>query len=322
VIVVPDTERRLRMNQGDPTEARIYYLAHFVARELRLFDEAGVNVEFIWSPPGDHLAKSGQVPAVLEGEADLTIGGPMVTMRMQAEGTARLLNFCAAVHANPWYLVAREPQPGFRWTDLIGRTVVDMANITTATLCFRWLLRQHGIAEDQLTIVAGSGDEPRDLESFRARRGDYLLHSLHTLGPSVTRGELVPILDLATATGYVPWSAYIALPQTVRERRAEFAAFTRAIAGALRWVNAHTGGEVASLISAYYPAYPAAALGDAISRYQAVNLWPRDALIPREEFERFRTILIDVGWFQVPVPYEDQVEASLAREATKALAER
>jgi NitT/TauT family transport system substrate-binding protein len=303
------------MNQGDPTESRVYYLPHFVARELGLFEQEGVQVDLVWAAPGDHLAKSGQVPAVLKGEAELTIGGPMVTMRMQADGTARLVNFCAAVHGNPWYLVARTAQPGFRWADLAGRTVVDMANITTASLCFRWLLRREGLTESQLAIEPGSGDESRDLERFRTGHGDYLLHSLHTLGPAIARGELVPVLDLARPTGHVPWSAYIALPETIAQRRAEFAAFTRAIAGALRWVNAHEGAEVAALVGAYYQGYPRAALAEAIARYQAVNLWPREPVIPRDEFERFRGILLDAGWLNRPVPYEDQVDVHLAAEA-------
>lgn len=311
----------LRMNQGDPTESRVYYLPHFVARDLGLFDRVGLSVEFVWSEKGDGLAHSGQIPAVERGEADLTIGGPMVTMRKQADEGRRIVNFCAAVRANPWYLVARQPQPDFHLADLAGKTVVDAANITTATLCFEWLLARAGI-DDQVRVVPGSGDAAGDMEAFLAGNADYLLHSLHVLGPFIAAGSLAPVQDLATPTGPVPWSAYIALPATIQARRTEFIAFTSALDGALRWINSHSGAAVAQLVSPNYPSLSLPALTDSIERYQALHLWPDSARIPREDFEHFRSILIDSGWLKAAVPYEDQVDTELANEAGRVYAER
>jgi NitT/TauT family transport system substrate-binding protein len=312
----------LRLNQGDPTESRVYFLPHFVAQQLGLFGGEGVDVEFIWSPPGEYLAKSGQIPAVLKGDAELTVGGPMVTMRMQAEGAARLVSVCGVVNRNPWYLAARGPEPNFKWSDLRDQTVIDVGNITTATLCFRWLLKQAGLSDSQVSLIPGSGDEERDLAAFCAGKGNYVLHSLHGLSPRLADGHLAPIMDLASPTGKVPWSTYIALPGTVSAREEEFAAFVRAMAGALRWVDTHTSVEIAALVGSDYPGYSPAGLLDAISRYKSVNLWSTDPLISREAFEHFRSILMDVGWFNVLVRYEDQVITSLATDARIALESR
>jgi NitT/TauT family transport system substrate-binding protein len=314
---MPDAPLSLRMNQGDPTESRIYYLPHYVAADLGLFEAAGVQVDFVWSPRADGLAHSGQVPAVERGEADLTIGGPMVTMRKLVDEGVRIVNFCAAVRANPWYLLGRRQEPDFRLTQLVGKTVVDVANITTATLCFRWLLARAGIA-DRVTVTPGSGDESHDLAVFGSGQGDYLLHSLHGAGPAIASGDLVPVQDLATPTGPVPWSAYIALPATLQARRREFLAFTRAIGEALAWVQTHDAADIARLVSGRYTSYPLVALMDSIARYKAVALWPDNTLIPRADFEHFCSILVESGWLGKPVRYEDQVDVEFATLAAAA----
>jgi NitT/TauT family transport system substrate-binding protein len=302
------------MNQGDPTESRVYYLPHFVARNLGFFERVGLRVDFVWAEGGDGLAHSGQVPAVERGEADLTIGGPMVTMRKQADEGKRIVNFCAAVRANPWFLVARQAEPDFQFADLAGKTVVDMANITTATLCFNWLLAHNGIA-DQVRVVPGCGDAATDLAAFADGRADYLLHSLHVLGALVATHDVAVVQALATPTGPVPWSAYIALPATIEAYRPAFVAFTSALDSALRWINQQSGAEIAQLVSPEYPSMSLAALTDTVDRYLALRLWPDGARIPREDFEHFRSLLIETGWLTWAVPYEDQVNTVLADEA-------
>lgn len=299
----------LRLNQG---VAGVFYLPHFVARELDTFRDEGLTVEILTSFYGR------QWPMLESGGADLTIGGPMRTMRLQAEEGKRLVNFCAAVRANPWYLVGRRPEPRFAWADLVGRTVIDFADAETPALCFRWLLQQHGIGPDQVTLLRGLGTAA-ELAAFRGGQGDYLMHSLHTAAPLAAAGEGTLIQELATPTGPVPWSAYAALPATLAARRAELEAFTRAITRALRWLATHPAGEVATLVARHYPAFTTPVLADAIGRYQATGLWPRDPLVPRADLEHFRTILLATGWLPRSVPYEDQVDPSFAAQAVAAL---
>jgi NitT/TauT family transport system substrate-binding protein len=305
-------ETKLRMNQGDPNQARVYYLPHFVAADLGLFQRESLDVEFVWVPG------LGQVPAVEQGLADLTIGGPMVTMQMRAEGKTHFHNFCAAVQANPWYLVSKEPQTGFTFRDLVGKTVIDMANIPTSTLALRWVLVQNGIRPESVNIEKGCGNEKQDIERLLSGEVDYLHHNLHTLGPKITIGEMWAVQDMANPTGNVPWSAYIAPPQTIAANPAGFQAFTNALARALRWIEAHSGREIAELVKSHYPHHSLEDLIEAVSRYKANGIWPRSTVIPESQYEHFRDILMATGWFSTPVPYEDQVEVTMATRADAA----
>jgi NitT/TauT family transport system substrate-binding protein len=313
------TSKPLRMNQGDPTEGRVYFLPHFVAAKLGYFTEEQVDVEFVWAPPGNYLAKSGQIPAVLAGEADFTVGGPMVTMRMQADGTARLMNFCALVQHNPWFLATREPTSGFKWSDLIGKTVLDVGGITTAALSLRWLLKRNGVDEAQVKIVETGTDDVQGIAKFLEGEGDYVFHSLHALGPYVADGKLFVAKALADDTGKVPWSAYIAKPETIAARAEEFDGFVRAIGRALKWVAEATPEAITDLVLDYYPGYPREGFMAVVAAYKAIDVWAPTPLIAEADFANFRGLLTDIGWISADIPYADQVPAAIAERAIAAI---
>ncbi len=148
----------LRLNLGDLSEARIYYAAHLIAEAYGFFAQEGVDVVCLRTASGGHSVWGGQVSAVLSGEADLCIGGPMVVMRMVQDGAAQLTCFCAAVAGNPWALAALEDAEGFSLADLAGRRVIDSGRVGTATMSFRTLIAEAGLAEGAVTLIEGEGD--------------------------------------------------------------------------------------------------------------------------------------------------------------------
>jgi NitT/TauT family transport system substrate-binding protein len=300
----------LRMNQGDASEARIYYCAHFVAEALGFFRDHGVSVQLTTTETGGKTIQGGQIPAVLSGEADLTIGGPMVTMKNHEDGGLPLVSFCAAVERNPWFLAGRTAKEGFKIGDLRGKSVIDVGNVGTASLCFRWLLQANGL-DGAVDLIPGSGSQEGDFDRVASGEIDHALHSLHALAPVIASGRLTIVSDLAGPTGPVPWSAYIARPEVVAERRTAFAAFTHAIGQALAWIQSNSASVVAKVVAPYYVDYPSAALEVAIAGYQRASVFATSTTISRTDFDHFAEILHDAGWLASKVPYAALVDTSL-----------
>ena len=300
---------RLRMGQS---LTAIFYLPHLVAQEVGAFREEGLAVEFVTS--------FGRQWALLErGEVDLAIGGPTRNMALYLSEEKRIVNFCAALCANTWFLLGRQPAPQFAWTDLVGRTVIGLANDAQGT-CLRWILLERGIDPDRVKIVAGE-NTAAELEDFRAGLGDYLLHSLHTAAPLVAAGAAVPVQELASPSGPVLWSTYAALPETLRTRRAELEAFTRGIARALAWIAAEPPAAIAALLRSYFPDWTLASLTEVIATYHALGTWPRDPLISRADWDRYSHMHVAAGALPRPVPYEPLVDPSFAEHAMTRLAQ-
>ena len=290
--------------------AAVFYLPHLIAQELGAFRDEGLTVEFITS--------FGQQWALLQGgAADVAIGGRTLNMALEAGDGTRNVNFCAALRANTWFVIGRRSSTPFKWTDLVGQTVIGLPDFPQG-ICLRWVLLQHGIDPRQMTLRSRA-DTDKELEAFRAREGDYLLHSLHTAAPLIAAGEAVLLQELATPTGFVPWSTYAARPDVLRSRRAEFEAFTRAIARALRWIATEPAEAVAALLVPYFPDWTRASLAGVVGAYQPLGIWPRDPLIPRADWEHYNAIYEATGSASLSVRYDDYVDTSLAEKAMASL---
>ncbi|ALV94032.1 MULTISPECIES: ABC transporter substrate-binding protein [Pantoea] len=296
--------QQLIFNQGDASESRIYYCAHYLADSLGLFAAEQLQVTFTTSATGGHTVQGGQVPAVLSRDADLTLGGPMVVMKHFQQHGAELQCFCASVAANPWFLAAAQAQPDFQLSDLRGKRVLDVGNVGTATLTFRWLLAQHGL-QDQVELISGSGDQARDFAAVAAGEADYALHAIHMLAPAIAAGQLSSVSSLATLCGHVPWSAYIARADVLLEKASAFHAFSRAIEQALTWIATHDATALADRVQHYYPDYPRDALVTGLAAYQHAQVFAPGCVIPQHEFEHFSQLLSAIGWLDPsqPVPY-------------------
>ncbi len=163
--------------------AAVFYLPHLIAQEMGAFRDEGLTVEFVTS--------FGQQWALLQGGAvDVAIGGRTLNMALEAGDGSRNVNFCAALRGNTWFVIGRPGSPAFDWSDLAGRTVIGLPNFPQG-ICLRWILLQHGIDPQRVTLRSGR-DTDSELEAFRAGEGDYLLHSLHTAAPLVAAGALSP----------------------------------------------------------------------------------------------------------------------------------
>ncbi len=300
---------RLRLNQGI---AGVFYLAHNLAEALGTFADEGLEVEVSTSVLGAPIGLLGM------GEADLVIGGPMRTLRLEANENTRLINFCSSVRASPWLLFGRRPDPGFTLDQLVGARVIDFIEAPTPLMSLRYLLRQAGINPGAVSFITDLS-MTEGVAAFEAGRADYLLHSLHTAQPLVDRGKAHPVMDLAVTLGPVPWSTYFTLPEIIESRRDDLDAFTRAIYRAQRWLRASPAKEIVRLAAPFYPDFNQAMLTRIVTHYLGNGIWPADPLVPREDLDRFQTVLFDVGWIAKRVPYENQVDTGFAERAIAAV---
>jgi NitT/TauT family transport system substrate-binding protein len=283
-----------RLNLGDPSESRVYYLPHFLAQEAGYFAAQGLSVRFQRTQGGGHTAMGGQIGPVVDGEADACVGGPMVTMKLREDGIAGIVNFCALVRANPWVIAGRDgPVAGLH--ALAGGRIIDAANVATANFCLRDALAAAGLAQ-YVTIEPGSGDLDADLGRTRADGRIHIHHSLHALGPALASGALRLALSMATVTPPVPWSAYIARSDRMAAAPDLFRRFRRAIEAALADVAGRPPSEIADCVAAHYPDYPRDALAMVIETYRDGGCFAPDGRIARTDMLAFATIMQRAGW--------------------------
>lgn len=295
----------LRLNLGDASESRIYYCAHFVARALGLFAQHGVEVNFQQATGGGHTVRGGQIPALLSGEADLAVGGPMVIMKMAEDNEAHLVAFCAVANSNPWVLARPEPGRFASLTELAGQSVRDVASVGTATMAFRDALAKAGLSPEDVDIL------PAEAQSVAPAADEIVLQSRHALAEPLASGELHVWRDLADDTGGVPWSAYIAAPETLARQPQAFNAFVSAIAAAQRHLATRPAAEIAALIAPDYPELSIGALAAGIEGYLKSGVIAWTPVIAEADFRRFSQLLEAIDWLDQPADYAHLVDPRL-----------
>ena len=124
----------------------IFYMPHVVAVAIGAFRRRSLDVEVVLMPTSD------QWRMLTSGHADVAIGGPMRSMKLLEAGR-RVVTFCAAVAGSPWVLVGGKSSRIAGIDDLLGREVLDDADIATARLCLRGLLNLGGLASEDMAVI-------------------------------------------------------------------------------------------------------------------------------------------------------------------------
>lgn len=98
----------------------IFYAPQYVALELGYFEEEGLDVELVTGFGADKT-----MTAVLTGEAEIGFMGSESSIYVYNEGAEDyVVNFAQLTQRAGNFLVAREANDNFKWTDLVGKTVI------------------------------------------------------------------------------------------------------------------------------------------------------------------------------------------------------
>jgi hypothetical protein len=128
----------------------VLYTPFYAAHAIGAYAAEGLTVELLPSP-GAGLAEQ----ALLDGTVEVLWAGPMRVMKhhdMNPDTT--LVCFAEVVCRDPFSIVGRYPNPGFRLADLSDTRIATVSEVPTPWLCLQEDLRQAGIDPAQLNRIA------------------------------------------------------------------------------------------------------------------------------------------------------------------------
>jgi NitT/TauT family transport system substrate-binding protein len=262
----------------------------------------------------------GTVDALRTGGADLALGGLMRSFELAERGGPRLVHFAALNDRNGFFLLSREPRPRFVWSDLVGRTVVSFGGAPTPWLCMQAVLRRHGIDPARVAFIRGLST-PDAVAAFRAGKVDFLEHGPPVVDQLVADGAAHLVASMGEATGPVPFSSFMATPETLERERDLVVRFVRGLYRAQRWMATATASEIAAVIAPAFADIDAGVRVRAVERYLRQSTWAGDPVLARPGFETLQEILLGGGFIRRRHRFEDLVDTELASDAVRALAE-
>lgn len=283
----------------------VFYAPFYAAQALGCFAREGVTVELVASAtPGD------AVPRVLDGEIDLTWGGPMRVMQAHdCDPASPLVCFGEVVARDPFYLIGRPDIHSFSLPDMARLRFATVSEVPTPWMCLQHDLRLAGLDPDRLERVR---DRTMGETVTALREGALDVVQMFEPFVSLALEEgFGKILYAASARGPCVYTSFIASRARIARDPEAFAAVRRGLATMQAWLAADNGGELAAATAPFFPDVAPERLARALRRYHAAGLWAAAPEMSREGFARLAESFRSGGVLSRPPRFEDCVDARL-----------
>jgi NitT/TauT family transport system substrate-binding protein len=287
----------------------LFYAPFYAAHAIGAYEAEGVDAELVSSADPTRTAA-----ALHSGEIDVMWGGPLRVMLTHArDPAADSVCFCDVIARDPFFIVGREPHPGFLVADLADVRFASVAEVPTPWLCLQDDVRQAGVDPETLDRVSG----PTMAENAASLRTGGL-DAVQLFQPYAE--ELIASGDghiwyAAADRGLTAYTTLVTRRGLLASRRDELLRMTRAMARVLRWIAATPGDDIARAVAAFFPEVPHGIFAAAMDRYRALALYAPDPMLRREGFDRLQAAMRSGGALDRAIPFEVCVDNSVAEQA-------
>lgn len=289
----------------------IFYAPQYVAIELGYFKDEGINLDLVTGFGADKVMTS-----LVSGDADIGFMGSESSIYVYEEGSPDYcVNFAQLTQRAGNFLVSRNKEDHFKWSDLKGKNVIGGRDGGMPEMLFEYILKKNDISpKNDLTIIQNV-DFGSTSAAFTSGIGDYTIE----FEPSATLLEQqnsgYVVASLGTESGYVPYTAYCCKSSYLKAHPEIVQSFTNAIQKGLDYVNTHSSAAIAEVIAPQFKETDLDTLTTIVDRYNQQDTWKEDTCFNEDSFQLLVDILKDAGKTNAEIPYEKLVTTQYSKEA-------
>ena len=288
----------------------VFYAPQYVAQELGFFEEEGLDVTV---SIGNGADKS--MTALLSDSADIALLGTEAGIYVYNEGKADYPKaFAQLTQRAGNFLVSRVEEPNFEWSDLKGKSVIGGRLGGMPELVLEYVIKGNGMVIGEDMEIINNIDFSSTAGAFTGNVGDYTVEFEPVATTLEQNGSGYIVASLGEASGYVPYTVYMAQDAFLSEHPEVIEAFTRAIYRGQQWVETHTSAEIAEVILPQFTESDVETLTTIIERYKAQDTWKTDPVFSEEGFTLIQDIMEQGGELSQRVPFNDLVRNEFAEK--------
>lgn len=288
----------------------VFYAPQYVAQELGFFEEEGLEVTVAI---GNGADKS--MTALLSDSADIALLGTEAGIYVYNEGKEDYPKaFAQLTQRAGNFLVSRVEEPDFEWNDLKGKSVIGGRLGGMPELVLEYVIKENGMVIGEDMEIINNIDFSSTAGAFTGNVGDYTVEFEPVATTLEQNGSGYIVASLGEASGYVPYTVYMARDDFMTEHPEIIEAFTRAIYRGQQWVENHTSAEIAEVILPQFSESDVETLTTIIERYKAQDTWKTDPIFSEEGFTLIQDIMEQGGELSQRVPFDDLVRNEFAEK--------
>lgn len=291
----------------------IFYAPQYVAIENGYFADEGLELTVTNGFGADKV-----MTALISGDADIGFMGSESSIYVYAEGSDDYaVNFAGLTQRAGNFLVGREANDNFEWSELKGKTVIGGRAGGMPQMLFEYILKKNNINPETDLEILQNVDFGSTSAAFTSGIGDYTVE----FEPSATlleqQGEGHVIASLGVESGYVPYTAYCAKKSYIEKNNEIIEKFTRAIYKGQKWVKSHTSREIAEAIQSFFPSTSVESIEKSVQSYKDIDAWNETPVLKEESFDKLQLIMTEAGELTQKAPYNKIVNNTYAEKVIK-----
>ncbi len=215
------------------------------------------------------------------------------------------------------FLVSRNKNNNFKWTDLKGSTIIPGRKGGVPYMTFEYVLKQNGINPKKDVVLDDSIKFDLMAGAFAGGNADYVTLFEPTASMTEAQGKGYIVASVGETAGEIPYTAYFANKSYIQNNPTIIQGFTNAIYKGQVWVKEHTAREIAELIQKFFPDTDLDMLEKSIQSYKDIDAWNETPVLKKEAFDRLQTVMQEAGELSEKAPYEIIVNNEFAKKAIK-----
>ncbi|WP_317853667.1 ABC transporter substrate-binding protein [Chakrabartyella piscis] len=285
-----------------------FYAPQYVATELGFFAEEGLDVTVEIGNGADV-----SMTALISDAADIALLGTEAGIYVYNEGMENYPKaFLQLTQRAGNFLVGREENPDFDWSDLIGSEIIGGRAGGMPQLVLEYVLAQNGLEVGVDLEMINNIDFASTAGAFTGEVGDYTAEFDPTATTLENNGIGYIVASLGEASGFLPYTVYMATDEMISKQPEVLEAFTAAIYKGQLWVAEHTAAEIAEVIAPQFPENDLETLTTVIARYKDQDTWKTNPIFDEDGFTLIQDIMEAGGELSKRVPFADMVTNEFA----------
>ena len=256
--------------------------------------------------------------AILAGQSDIGLCGPEAAIYVYNEGKEDYVEvFAQLTQKDGSLLVSKEKTDNFKWTDLIGKTIIPGRKGGVPYMTFEYVLKKNGINPQTDVNLDDSIKFDLMAGAFTGGNAEYVTLFEPTASMTQDAGKGYIVASVGEAAGEVPYTAYCAKKSYIAQNSDIIEGFTKAIYKGEQYVKEHTAQEIAEKIQNYFPDTTLESLTKSVQTYKDIEAWKENPILKEEAFDKLQEIMTMAGELTQKVPYEKIVNNSYAEKVIK-----
>lgn len=284
----------------------VFYAPMYLADALGYYEEEGFEVEFTNGGGADNT-----MAAVLSGSADVGFCGPEAALYIAIGGSSDSPKvFGQLTKRDGSFLVARTPEPDFRWPDLEGKEILAGRKGGVPAMTFEYVIEELGVNASLNYDV----DFNYMTAAFESGIADYCTMFEPTASDYEAEGKGYIVASVGEQSGEIPYTCFAAKESYINENPEKIEGLLRAVTKATKFVMENDAATVAEYLVPYFDGTSEESLANSVQAYKDIDAWVANMAMEEAAFTRLQDVIENSGELERRVDFDELILTDVAQK--------